>query len=263
MAVKFSLTRSVTAVKNLDNRWRLTNRKISAWTLALLIILGPLFGCSTGRAGSASPGGLTTYGVGPAQGPISIADVAVLDFREQVGQGADSGPMTRCAITGLDCVGGNVAEGSGELVADLFRFYLEDMGLKVSARESVLDTIKKAAPRMAHDYNIGLALEVGRKLGVSAVVTGSVMRFEEKVGTKLAVEKPASVSFSVALIDVKSGRMVWKAKFEKTQQALFDNVLDYQTFFKGGMVWQKAEKLSAIGAQSAVKLMPIRYNRRK
>lgn len=187
-------------------------------------------------------------------GIAAIKSLAVIDFFEAKPVDAP-GKSYSCHVTGLIFGPGEVTAGSGEVVADQFRYYLAEQGFVVAPEP---ETVKAAANIRLGDassYNVAQAVEAGMKLGVDAVVLGSVMRFEERVGTKFSVDKPASVSFSVALVNVRKGEIIWKAKFEKTQQPLFSNIMDFGTFVKGGMVWQTADRLAGIGVESVVNSM--------
>ncbi|MBI4828036.1 MAG: hypothetical protein HY804_04390 [Nitrospinae bacterium] len=92
--------------------------------------------------------------------------------------------------------------------------------------------------------------------GAQAALMGVVIRFEELQGTKISADRPASVAFSAVLVNAK-GELLWKAKFEKTQKPLFTNLLDFRTFFKGGMVWQRAATLANIGVEGVLSQAPL------
>jgi len=190
-----------------------------------------------------------------------VKSVAVLNFFERGANNADPERPYTCRLTNLNFTCGEVAEGSGEVVADQFRYHMSEQGYRVAEREATLAAVSKAQEKEASEYSAALGASVGRALGVDAVVMGSVMRFEERVGGKWAVDKPASVAFSVAVVSSIDGSILWKAKFEKTQKALFDDVLDYKTFFKGGMVWQTADKLSEIGVLNILGQIPFQQIR--
>ncbi|VAX15416.1 hypothetical protein MNBD_NITROSPINAE04-2060 [hydrothermal vent metagenome] len=220
-----------------------------------LLALG-LFSCASDRSSMREPTGVTVSDDIASSNLSQIKSLAVMDFVE--GHRPDAPrAVYSCDITGFNFVHGAVSSGSGELVADQFRFELSKRGVKVVSRESVMNIIKQADPGLISEYGVKLGLFAGEKLGVDAVVMGSVMRFEELVGGKLSADKPASVSFSFAVIDVHTKKIVWKSKFEKTQASLFSNILDYKTFFKGGMTWQKAHKLSSIGVKNILRKINI------
>lgn len=222
--------------------------------VALAAALGVFSSCAAGEKRSIERAGVKVV---PSQLPAEfccVRSVAVVNLHERGDHSGGEGGY-RCDITGMNFTPGAVMEGAGEIVADQLRRRLLEVGFLVAERET---TMEAAAPEAeGAEYSIDTALRVGMELEVDAVVVGSVMRFEERVGTKLAAEKPASVAFSVAFVRPADGEILWKAKFDKTQQALFENVLDYKTFIKGGMVWQRAEELSAIGVDALVKQVPF------
>ncbi|MBF0170243.1 MAG: hypothetical protein HQK87_04000, partial [Nitrospinae bacterium] len=73
---------------------------------------------------------------------------------------------------------------------------------------------------------------------------------------------PASVAFSVAAVRSSDGTILWKAKFEKAQKALFEDVREIGSFVKGGMVWQTAIEFTAIGVDEVVERMPLKPAKR-
>jgi hypothetical protein len=90
-------------------------------------------------------------------------------------------------------------------------------------------------------------------------MAGTVRRYRERKGTAYGADLPASVAFSLYLLDVASGETVWSASFDKTQQSLSENLLDAAGFFKHGAKWLTAEELTRWGAEdTAVKLQNFR-----
>ena len=56
-------------------------------------------------------------------------------------------------------------------------------------------------PHIFRQDPIGTAVQIGREIGVYAVVIGVVYRFEQRRGSALGVESPASAAFDALLID--------------------------------------------------------------
>jgi curli biogenesis system outer membrane secretion channel CsgG len=100
------------------------------------------------------------------------------------------------------------------------------------------------------------AVRLGNILGVHAVVIGGIYRFEQREGSGLGVEKPASVAFDAHLVRVHDDRILWSAIVDKTQQSLSENLLRAHTFVKGGGQWMTAERLAEIEIESALKRFP-------
>ncbi len=114
---------------------------------------------------------------------------------------------------------------------------------------------------ISSDKGVGLppiivVQEVGKKFNADAVLVGYIYRWREREGTDYGVRKPASVSIDLHLIRPSNGAIMWKSKFEKTQQSLAENLLDIGTFAESGGKWLTVEKLAAIGFRKILEEMP-------
>tara|TARA_B100000959_G_scaffold287499_1_gene373020 strand:+ start:157595 stop:158164 length:570 start_codon:yes stop_codon:yes gene_type:complete len=159
-------------------------------------------------------------------------------------------PLTKIRIKA-----GNVATGSGLAIANLFKAALEKHGIVVDHNNYSTEglSVKNIIDKNSYFSKTGFADD--ENLVADILVIGTVARYEERIGSKIAVDRPASVGFSIAVVDVKTRIVIWAGKYEKKQIALFDNLLDYSTFLKGGMVWTTANELSAIGVEKAISEM--------
>lgn len=114
---------------------------------------------------------------------------------------------------------------------------------------------------VASNENVGMPAtkviqEVGKTFNADAVLVGYIYRWREREGKEYAVERAASVSFDLQLIRPIEGAILWKGKFDKTQQSLSENILDMGTFFESGGKWITAEKLAMMGLQKMLQEMP-------
>ncbi len=230
-----------------------TTRRFFGYFKIAIFALAPwlLLSCA-GGVGLNEPRGVTlspTIGA-PAIPPIQ--KIAVLDFCDTCAGTILNQPHV-CPLTGIHFISGSVLAGSGETIADYFRRQLAQKGFTVANDDEVLHATEKYGKKVS----VKSAVQIGKVLEADAVLIGSVMRYEERVGGKFSVDKPASIGFSVAIVSVKNGAILWKAKFEKTQKDLLSNLLDARTFFKGGLVWQKADQLSTIGVENIVEALPF------
>jgi hypothetical protein len=100
------------------------------------------------------------------------------------------------------------------------------------------------------------AIQLGKELNVDFIFIGYLFRFEERVGSRIGVDKPASVSFDVHLLRLKDGKRVCDGKFDETQQALSENLLKIGSFVRRGAAWLKAEELSSVGLDEILKRLP-------
>ena len=80
--------------------------------------------------------------------------------------------------------------------------------------------VRKAYERTPKDELIdtprAIATRVGELLKADLMIIGTVWRYKERVGGALPVQSPASVAFAIYVIEVATGKTVWKAKFDET-----------------------------------------------
>jgi hypothetical protein len=91
---------------------------------------------------------------------------------------------------------------------------------------------------------------------LDAVLTGVIIRYDDRQGSALLVDQPASVAYEAYLISARDGEILWRARFDETQRPLLDNLLLAPRFFKGGGVWQTNDTLARIGLERVVKTFP-------
>ncbi len=95
--------------------------------------------------------------------------------------------------------------------------------------------------------SIGEISRAGRRIGVDKLVVGHLFRFRERQGTAYAVKRPASVAFDMTLIDPRTGRVIWKGRFDETQRSLTENLLELDSFVQRGGKWITARQMAEIG----------------
>lgn len=100
------------------------------------------------------------------------------------------------------------------------------------------------------------AIGFGKALNLNFILIGFVFRFEERIGSRIGAEKPASVGFDVHLIRLRDDKVVWTGKFDETQKALSENLLKIGSFFRRKASWLTAEELSSVGMDEMLKKFP-------
>jgi hypothetical protein len=101
-----------------------------------------------------------------------------------------------------------------------------------------------------------LLVKVGREFEADGVLVSFIYRFKERRGTRYAVERPASVAFSLFLIQVPEGRIVWERHFDETQRSLNEDLFAFGTFLKRGGRWITASEMATSGLSELLETFP-------
>jgi hypothetical protein len=101
-----------------------------------------------------------------------------------------------------------------------------------------------------------LLKEIGTHFQADAVMAGTLYRWQERLGSDFAVTEPASVAFDLHMVSPADGTILWKGKFDKTQQSLSENLLDWELFRQGKGRWLTAQRLAQIGLKALLERVP-------
>jgi hypothetical protein len=99
-------------------------------------------------------------------------------------------------------------------------------------------------------------IQLGKTLDMDFIFIGVLFRFEERIGSHIGAEKPASVAFDVHLIRLKDEKMVWIGRFDETQRPLSENLLKMGAFVRRKASWLTAGELSSVGMDEMLKRFP-------
>jgi hypothetical protein len=94
--------------------------------------------------------------------------------------------------------------------------------------------------------------KIGELVYADAVITGRMLRYRERVGGDIGVQSPASVAFTLELIDVQRGDVVWSTRFDETQKGLSENILSIGDIRERGLRWLTAEQLAQDGVRKII-----------
>jgi len=93
---------------------------------------------------------------------------------------------------------------------------------------------------------------LGEITGAQGVLCSVVNRYDVSDGSRFGAEKLASVSFKLWLVDTASGKPVWSATYEKSNEPLSDNLFQApQKLVTKQVQYQTAAKLIDEGFQGA------------
>ena len=96
---------------------------------------------------------------------------------------------------------------------------------------------------------VSRARALGKAVNADAVLYGTVSRYREREGSEYGSREPASVSFTLSLVSVASGKVLWTRSFDETQQALSSNLFNWWQFWRGGPRWFSAEEFTHLGVE--------------
>jgi len=152
---------------------------------------------------------------------------------------------------------GIVQPGAENVLDRLLYQKMETAGtFRIVPVERVEEAVSHMGRKQLEEKTLALAPELGKAVGADFMFFGFLFRFEERVGSSLGVEKPASVGFDLHLLRVRDGRIVWTTKFDETQKPLSENVLKIGSFFRRGASWVKADELASVGMGEVLKALP-------
>ena len=152
---------------------------------------------------------------------------------------------------------GDVVPGSQNTLTRLLYQKTEAIGtFRIIPLEEAEKILSPSVRRQFEQKPIATAIQIGKELYADFISVEYLFRFEERVGSSLGVQKPASVGFDLHLFRTRDGMEVWKGKFDETQKPLSDNVLKIGSFFRRKAAWVTAEELASDGMDEMLKKLP-------
>ncbi len=179
--------------------------------------------------------------------------MAVAGFRAAVTEGQASG-LVRSPITG--------AVFMAEPVSDSIINQMNDTLLSQLAKTRTYDLIPPNQVRGAFSRvisnekydvdDISVIKKIGKSFNAPVVLVGYLYRWQEREGTEYSAKRPASIAFDLNLIQSETGDIIWKGSFDKTQQSLMENLLDFSFFFKSKGKWLTVRQLAELGLSETI-----------
>lgn len=93
---------------------------------------------------------------------------------------------------------------------------------------------------------------IGERVYADAVMMSRVERYRERVGDEWGAKSPASVAFTLDLVDVRRGDIIWTARFDETQKSLSESIFSIGAIGERGLRWLSADQLAQEGVKKAV-----------
>jgi hypothetical protein len=152
---------------------------------------------------------------------------------------------------------GSILPGSQNTVTRLLDDKMEAMrAFNILPLEKVNEAFSHSDKSEFEQKPVPSSVRLGKELNVDFILLGYLFRFEERIGSSVGVEKPASVGFDLHLVRVRDGKVVWTGKFNETQRPLSEDIRKIGSFFRRGAVWLTAEELASAGMSEVLKKLP-------
>jgi len=210
-----------------------------AWALAAICILG----CAASAA--------------TRPRPFDIETVLVLPFNMAT-EHYEIGTTVRCFECDVTVQTGSIERGADEFMN---RELVAVLKAKTPYAAIPLWTVEGISSKNPSQDLRGadrrLLVEIGKSVHADAVVSGTIYRFKERVGTGLSVSTPASVALAMELIRVADGRVIWNRAFDETQRGLDEDLFKLGSFLKRGGKWLTAEELASAGLREIMASFPL------
>ena len=97
---------------------------------------------------------------------------------------------------------------------------------------------------------------IGSELKCGAVLITSLSDYQQRQGGSYGAESPASVAFTMKLINTRDGRVIWQSMFKETQQSLMSNLLSFSKAESRGFKWITVENLVRQGIVEKIEECP-------
>jgi hypothetical protein len=152
---------------------------------------------------------------------------------------------------------GEISPGSQNILTRFLYEKMEANGIfKIIPMKKLEEALSTWERKHFEEKPIPSSIQVGKELNADFMIIGSVFRFEERIGSRMGVDKPASVGFDVHLFRLKDEKMVWVGRFDETQKPLSENLFEIGSFFRRKGSWLTAEELASVGMDEMLRKLP-------
>jgi hypothetical protein len=183
--------------------------------------------------------------------------LAILPFF--IEKGEDPGRGAVCPVCKAVYRKGEILASGPVVLKRLLYAKMEALKLfEITPVEKVEEILSARRRQEIEQKPLSSSLRLGKEMNVDFVLMGFLYRFEERVGSSLGIERPASVGFDLHLIRTRDGKTVWEGKLDETQQPLSENVLRIGAFLRRKASWLTAEELASVGADEMLSRFPGR-----
>ena len=175
-------------------------------------------------------------------------------LRAKVENGGNAGV---CPVCRGPYPSGKMAPGAERVLTQLLQEKMEALRtFSVVPTEKVEEVVFEFDRKQFEEQLVLSSAELGRKCQAHFVCVGFLYRYEERVGSSIGAEKPASVGLHLHFLRSRDGRWVWTEKFDETQRPLSENILNIGAFLRRKASWLTAKDLASVGMDEILSRLP-------
>ena len=181
--------------------------------------------------------------------------LAILPFL--IERGEEPGRGVVCSICkGVHRTGEIVPGSQHTLTRELYGRMEALQTFQVLPLEKMEAALSSWDKKKLEEKPLSSSIRLGKELMVDYAMIGILFRFEERIGSSLGVERPASVVFDLHLFRLRDGVKVWDGNMDETQRPLSENLFQVGSFVRRKAKWLTAEELAEVGMEEMLKKLP-------
>lgn len=96
-------------------------------------------------------------------------------------------------------------------------------------------------------------ISIGKCMDVDILIVPQIIHWQERVGAELGAENPASIAIDFFLLNVSSGELIARSRYDEKQRPLLENLMDINKFIERKGRWVSAATLAREGMYKAIK----------
>ncbi len=158
-------------------------------------------------------------------------------------------PYVRCPVGKVCYTRGEVLERGRNVIFNIIYQELSSRNWKVILPAEVdMNRLRLEPLRVARD--------LAKKYGADGVFIPYLFRYQERVGSSLAVKRTASLVMALFLYSVKQKSVVWMGDFSQTQEPLSSNLLDIKTSIRAKFRFMTVDELAEVAVKTILSKLP-------
>ncbi len=154
------------------------------------------------------------------------------------------GDHVKCHLTGEHLDAGVVPDGTGAELARILFEKLSSRGVSLVPYEAGTALFTATDADLIDRYEPSLATLLGQQVGADKALMGVATRYEDRSGGRFSSQGPAAVSFSIALVDVPSGKVTHRFFYNHRQAPLTTDLLTLPLWWRMGVGWWSRRQIA-------------------